>query len=187
MYSVALFWFVIMLPSAILSLLAPARCIGFSGSLAPAPASLATLAQLVNALPAGISIIVGDAPGIDQQVRQLIPSARIFFASAFGSGRGAFAARSIACVRAVAAARGVWASFPASLAPVGLRPSSSASACFAGYGSGTWASLAFALGLGLSAIIFLPSDVAAPAGWPLSPVGRGWFVAQPPAQQLALF
>ncbi len=152
----------------------------------PSLASLAAVAQIAVVIPASTPVVVGDAAGIDQRARQLVPSARVFFASDYGNERRSFAARSIACVQACASAGGVWCSFPRGPAPASLRPSSG-SACFAGYGSGTWASLAFALGLGLGVVVFLPSDVAAPAGWPLSPAGGGWFVAQPPTQQLTLF
>jgi hypothetical protein len=92
-------------------------------------------------------------------------------------------ARSVACVRACAAARGVWCAFPAQACPTGLRPSVQASACFAGFGSGTWASLALALGLGLPAVVFLPAGVQAPAGWGLAAAGAGWHTGQPPAQR----
>lgn len=175
-----------MLPASVSALLASAPVVGFSGSRAPAPASLAAVAQAVAALPAGAVVVIGCAAGVDQAARALVPSARVLRASSFGSGRGSFAARSIACVRACAG--GAWCSFPAGPAPAGLRPSSSAAACFAGFGSGSWASLALALGLGLGAVVFLPASVAPPAGWGLVGASGGWFVAQPaPLQQLALF
>jgi len=176
---------VVGLPVSVLSLLAGAAVVGFSGSVAPAAASLAAVAQVAAALPVGAPVVVGDAPGVDQRARQLVPRARVFFASTYGSGRGSFAARSIACVQACAPA-GVWCSFPARPAPAGLRPSSSAAACFSGLGSGTYASLAFALGSGLGAVVFLPAGVVSP-GWGLSPAGGGWFVALLPARQLSLF
>jgi hypothetical protein len=100
---------------------------------------------------------------------------------------GRLAARSVACVRAVAAAGGVWCSFPARPVPVGLVPAPSASRCFSGSGNGSWASLAFGLGLALPCLVFLPPDVPAPAGWPLVALGGGWWSAAPPAVQLALF
>jgi hypothetical protein len=100
---------------------------------------------------------------------------------------GRLAARSIACIRAVATAGGTWCAFPGQACRAGLRPSSSAAACFSGLGSGTWASLALAVGMGLPALIFLPTGVGAPAGWGLVSLGGGWWSAAPPAIQLAMF
>lgn len=175
------------LPAAAAALLSAAPCVGFSGARAPAPASLDAVQLVAAALPAGALVVVGCAAGVDQRTRQLVPSARVFQARAFGAGRGAVAARSIACVRACASAGGVWCSFPAGPAPAQLRPSSRASDCFCGTGSGTWASLALAIGLGLGAIVFLPASVAPPASFGLVAAGGGWFVAQPPAQQRTFF
>src|SRR5690606_35805366 len=140
------------------------------------------LAQLATSA----QVFTGCARGIDAAARRLVPAARLrVFRVQFG-GRGGFAARSIRCVRAVAAAGGLWCSFPAGACPSSLSPSSSPSACFSGSGSGTWASLAFALGLGLPALVFLPSGVSAPAGWGLSPLGSGWWWA-PGTSQPSLF
>ena len=119
--------------------------IGFSGSRAPSAVSVRALRSALAALPADASVVVGCAAGIDALVRKACPAARVFRACDYGVGRGALAARSIACVRTVAAAGGVWVSLPEMACPVGLRSSPSAAACFAGYGSGSWASLALAL------------------------------------------
>lgn len=161
--------------------------VGFSGSRAPSIASAQALQWALTALPSEATVMVGCAAGIDALVRDACPSARVFRASDYGVGRGAWAARSIACVRAVAAAGGVWISLPDAVCPAGLLPSASASACFAGYGSGSWASLALALGLGVRCFVFLPPGVAVPAGWPLVPVATGWFVSVPGAAQSSLF
>jgi len=166
------------------SLLADASCVGFSGSRSPSPASLAALGLAVAALPSGVPVLVGDAFGIDLRVRELIPAARVFVANPRTPQQ--LVGRSIACIQACTAARGIWCAFPARPAPSGLWPSSSASACFSGLSSGTWASLAFALGLGLAAGVYLPAGVVAP--WPaLAPASARWFVAQAPAVQLTLF
>lgn len=175
-----------MLPSAVVQLISLAPALGISGSREPARASLAALAELAALAPTGAAMFVGDAPGIDRRAGELLPQARVFRVAAYGVGPGAFAARSIACVRGCAAASGVWCAFPAQACPVGLRPSARPSACFAGFGSGTWASLALALGLALPAVLFLPTG-APPVGWGLVAVGGGWFVAEPPAQQERLF
>ncbi|MBL8206916.1 MAG: hypothetical protein JNM09_21975 [Blastocatellia bacterium] len=160
--------------------------LGFSGSRAPSRASVRALRSVLATLPVGALVVVGCASGIDAVVRAACPGARVFRAAGFG--RGALVARSVACVCAVAAASGVWVSFPDTACPSGLRLSSSASACFAGYGSGSWASLALALGLGVRCFVFLPPGVAVPADWPLVPVAAaGWFVSVPGAAQSSLF
>jgi hypothetical protein len=169
-------------------------CFGFSGSRkwgkSPAPLSLAAAA-----VPSGSRVLVGCAAGVDEFFRSAFPSAEVFAVASgqWGVGRGAFAARSVACVRAVAAGSGLWVSFPSSPCPVGLVPSSSQSRCFSGLGSGSWASLAFALGSGLPCLVFLGS-LPVPLGWGLFPVPSlpGWFgcavvVGQPSPVQLPLF
>lgn len=155
--------------------------IGFSGSRAPSVASVQALRLVLAALPSDVAVVVGCASGIDALVRFACPTAQVFRASDYGVGRGALAARSIACVRAVAAADGFWVSLPDVACPMGLRPSPSPSACFAGYGSGSWASLALALGLGVRCWVFLPPGVAVPAGWPLVVLAEGWLVSVPSA------
>ncbi len=173
------------LPASVAALLASAPAVGFSGSRAPSRASVAAAraAIAVSARP----ILVGDQRGIDAVVRSACAGAQVFHVAQYGAGRGAFAARSIAVVHACAALGGVWAAFPATACPAGLRPSSASSACFSGLRSGTWSSLAFALGLGLPAAVFLPAGVVAPAGWGLIVAGAGWWAAQPPTEQLELF
>ena len=169
------------------ALVAGFPCVGFSGSRAPAVASLAALAGLVSAVAPGAAVVVGCAPGIDHAARAAFPGAQVFQASSFGSGRGSFAARSVACVRAVSASGGVWVSFPSSPCPAGLRPSGRSSVAFSGLGSGSWASLAFALGSGVPCLVFLPAGVPAPAGWGLVSLGGGWFHAAPAIVQPRLF
>ncbi len=119
---------------------------GFSGSRSGVPSGCFPCVPLV---PAGSKVFVGCANGVDAFFRSQFPTASVFAAASFGSGRGSFAARSVAVVRAVAVSGGLWVSFPSSPCPTGLQPSSSQSKCFRGLGSGSWASLAFALGLGV--------------------------------------
>ena len=171
---------------AVVSHLAGVPCLGFSGSRRPSAASLAALGWLAGVLPPGVAVVTGCAPGIDQAARRAFPGAQVFQAAAFGAGRGSFAARSVACVRAVAAAGGLWVSFPAGTCPAGLVPSGQSSRCFCGTGLGTWASLAFAVGLGLPCLVFLPPGVLPPAGWGLQLLGGSWFHIAPPAVQGSL-
>ena len=174
-------------PPCVVSALGSASAVGFSGSRSVRP-PLGLVSSVVGFVPPLARCSVGCAAGTDRAFRLALGSrASVFSVSSFGRGRGAFAARSVACVRSVAVSGGLWVSFPGGPCPAGLAPSSSSSRCFCGSGSGSWASLAFALGLGVPCLVWFPSaSVVAPAGWGLSPVGAGWWVSAPPAQ-LSLF
>jgi len=132
--------------------------VGFSGSRRLSAAFAPVVSGVVaSVLAGGRSVAVGCAAGADSFVRSAAPSAVVFSASAFGSGRAAFARRSVALVRSVAAG-GVGSGlvvFPAAPCPAGLVPSARSSACFCGLGSGSWASAALAAGLGLPVVVFL--------------------------------
>lgn len=169
------------------SILLSASSIGFSGSRSPSPAAASALRSLLPLVPPSASISVGCARGVDALVRSFFSSDRlsIFSVSSgqFGSGRAAFARRSAACVRS----SGLLVCLPSSPAcPVGVRPSSQ----FFGGGSGSWGSAAFALGLGLQVLLFLPSGHPPIwAGVSSSSVGGGWWLLSPAAvaSQLCLF
>jgi hypothetical protein len=169
-----------MLPAALHSALASAPVVGFSGSRSFAPAAVGLA---VSALPAGVPVLVGCAAGVDAAVRGLVPGATVFRVA--GSGRGSFAARSVAFVRAVAGGGGVLLSFPASPCPAGLLPSSSSSRAFCGSGSGSWASLAFAVGLGVRCFVF--SSTGVPTGWGFTSLGGGWWSVGSTGSQLSFF
>lgn len=177
------------------SILSSAQCVGFSGSRSPGGVlPCAVLMSAIAAVSPSASVIVGCARGIDAVVRLAFGSRCQVFSVAsgqWGAGRGAFAARSTACVRAVAAAGsgGLWVSFPCSACPAGLVPRASSSKCFSGHGSGSWGSLAFALGSGVPCLVFLPVGVVPPAGWSLATVANcdGWFSSVAIAAQLSLF
>ncbi len=172
-------------------LISSASVVGFSGSRSvPCPESDRAIKSAVRAVPALVPIHVGCAPGVDAVVRQLCPRARVFSVKSVGfSGRGAFARRSIECVQSVAVPGGVWCSFPSSACPADLVPSAQSARCFSGSGSGTWASLAFAAGLGTACLLFLPPGVSAPSGWGFVAGGGGWFLrpAAVAPVQLSLF
>ncbi len=154
-------------------------CFGFSGSRQWL-GSFAPLAAAADCVPAGARVLVGCAPGVDAFFRSRFPSAEVFSVASgrWSRGRGAFAGRSIACVSGVVGGvgGGLWVSFPSSPCPAGLSPSASSSRCFSGSGSGTWASLAYALGSGVPCLVFL-GQILCPPGWGLSPVPGypGWF------------
>ena len=149
-------------------------CFGFSGSRVWS-SPVAPLSLAASLVPSGSHVCVGCAKGVDGFFRVAFPAAEVFAVSSgrWGSGRGAFAGRSVACVGAVASRSGLWVSFPASACPAGLLPSRRA---YSGSGSGSWASLAFALASGVPCVVFLGS-LPCPLGWGLSPVpgSPGWF------------
>lgn len=165
----------VFVPPHLVRCLSSASVVGFSGSRSFV-APLGLLPAVFGAVPSSASVVVGCARGLDFAVRVAFPSARVFSVSSFGSGRGAFARRSVAVVGACSSASSsVWVSFPASPCPAGLVPSASASACFCGLGSGSWASLALAVGLGVPCFVWLAPSVLPPASWGFVSLGGGWF------------
>jgi hypothetical protein len=162
-----------------------AVCVGFSGSRSPSPASLSALSAVAEKV-SGL-VVTGCANGIDEAARKLFPGAVVLSVASgkFGSGKSAFARRSIACVEKVKSLNGIWVSFPNGNCPIGLSPNSKGSKCFSGSGSGTWASLAFAVGSDVPCLVWLPAGVVAPS-W-LAAAGGGWFSSVPAPVQLSLF
>ena len=168
--------------------------VGFSGSRSLPSQSAIALRSVAALVSPSAVVSVGCARGADSLARSLFPHAHVFSVASgrWGSGRGAFARRSVACVSSVAPA-GLWCFFPAGPCPAGLLPSPSSSRCFCGLGSGSWASAAFALGSGLAVLCFLPPGVPCPVGWGFTSLGGGWWVSRPsssspaPPSQSSLF
>jgi len=170
--------------------------VGFSGSRSLSPAASAALSALLPLVPAGVRVSVGCALGVDAVVRSWFggsASLLVFSVASgrFGSGRSAFARRSCRCVSSVASgSRGLLVVVPVGACPAGVRPSRS----FSGRGSGSWGSLAFALGRGRRVLLWLPSGSRPPVwagvSWSLSSLPGGcWWLGVPvtaPAQ-LSLF
>jgi hypothetical protein len=156
--------------------------IGFSGSRHGIDPDAGELAAA--AVPAGAEVVVGCAAGVDAFFRSRFPAARVLRVDS-SLGRAGFARRSIACVEAIS--RGLWVSFPSGACPSGLFPSAFSRWCFSGCGSGSWASLAYAIGRGGSALVYL-GTVPAPGGWGLVrvPDSMGWWRFQSPQVQLSL-
>jgi len=153
---------------------------GFCGSRSLVPPA-SVWSCVLSSVPAVASVSCGCVGGLCALARSSFPSASVFSVGAFGRGRGAFASRSVALVRSVASSpRPLWVSFPARSCPAGLLPSASPSRCFRGLGSGSWASLAFALGSGVPALLWLPAGVVPPVGWGFVPLGSGFWFASPP-------
>jgi hypothetical protein len=159
------------------------RAFGFSGSRSDVDVSVCD--RVSASVPDESRIIVGCAAGVDLYFRSRFPHAEVFTVDR-SLGRGGFAKRSVACVDAVMAAGGLWVSFPSSPCPAGLVPHRSPSRCFSGRGSGTWASLAYAIGRDTPALVYLGA-VSVPVGWGLAAAGDGWYSFQPViSQQLML-
>lgn len=147
--------------------------VGFSGSRSVIPA---VLPLVLSGVGSESVVFVGCASGVDSVVRSAVPSARVF--RVVGGGRCAFALRSVRFVRALASSGGVLFSFPSGACPAVVVPSSVSSVCFCGGGSGSWASLAFALGCGVPSCVWL-GGVVPPASFGLVAVGGGWWVSLP--------
>jgi hypothetical protein len=151
--------------------------IGFSGSRSLSGAGLAALTSLFPLVPAGCHVVVGCAAGADLAVRDAFTSCgRLCLFSVdsgrWGSGRAAFARRSVAIVEAVPSG-GLLVVVPGSVSPPpGVVPSRS----FHGGGSGSWGSAALALGIGRRVLLWLPVGAVPPAwaGVAWSAVGSWW-------------
>lgn len=182
-------------PVPVLGVLSGFSAFGVSGSRSCAVAS-GLAGSLVRCLPVGVSVLVGCAAGVDSAARS-VSVARglalyVFSVSAFPASTFAasLALRSSACVRACVSASGLWCSFPSGSCPGIIRPSSS---WVSGSGSGSWASLALAVGLGSACLVCLPSGIPAPRWFAAAGfvcLAGSWFyraAQSAPAPQLSLF
>lgn len=156
--------------------------VGFSGSRSLSSSWASLVRRVVGGvLRSGRGVGVGCAAGADLLVRRAAGGRACVWrvsSGAWGSGRGAFAARSVALVRAVAASGpgAGFVGFVASPCPAGLVPCASP---FSGLGSGSWASLALAAWLGLPVVVFWCGGgwgASLPLSWGVwSPVSAGPF------------
>lgn len=174
-------------PSSLLrvgSVLALAPLVGFSGSRSVVP-QLA-LCGVLPFVPAGVPVHVGCARGVDSWVRSFVPGAVVFSAAAWGSGAASFARRSSALVGSLVSGGGTLVAFPGCGCPVGLVPCGSWPW---GVGSGSWGSVALAVGRGVPVLLWLPVGVVPPCGgrsgrfpflpaWGFEPLGSGWFFSR---------
>jgi hypothetical protein len=141
--------------------------VGFSGSRSPSPGASAALSSLLPLVPSGVRVSVGCARGVDSLCRSFFAgsSSLLVFSVAsgwFGSGRSAFARRSSRCVLSVAAgSAGVLVALPSA----GVCPTCGQVLCrsFFGAGSGSWGSVAFALGRGRRVLLWLPAGCLPPS------------------------
>lgn len=142
------------------------------------------------------SVSVGCASGVDSLVRSSFPSASVFRVGSFAVGgrvsRSSFALRSSALVHSCASSGGLLVAFPLGACPVGVRVSAS----FGGCGSGSWGSVALAVGLGCSVLVVLPASSSVACFSALgsrfacvgvAPCGGSLWLSVPAPVQLALF
>ena len=109
---------------------------------------------------AGHSVLVGCADGVDAVVRSTVSNPRIFSVASPSAGSvstpaQALARRSMSMVQACS----VLVGFASVACPAGVSPSSH----FSGGGSGTWASLAYAVSKGLQVFVFVAEGVSLPS------------------------
>ncbi|MGK7896493.1 MAG: hypothetical protein AB4372_23460 [Xenococcus sp. (in: cyanobacteria)] len=163
------------------------KSIGFSGSRSPSKEAQEALKELLNLVPKDAKISVGCAKGVDAIARNYFQNSNleVFSVSSgeFGTGRAAFARRSSACVLSVAE-DGLLVAVPSSVAPVGVKVGKS----FNGKGSGTWGSIAYALGHQRKVLVWshkVPSWEK--VSW--SKLENNWWLGVPAAvpAQLSLF
>ena len=142
------------------------------------------------------SVGVGCALGVDSVVRSAFPSAVVFSVSSFLVGgrvaRSSFALRSSALVSWVVSRGGLLVAFPLGGCPVGVVVSSR----FGGCGSGSWGSVALAVGSGCSVLVVSPAGVS--SAWfgslassfrcvGVAPCGGSLWLSVPAPVQLSLF
>lgn len=146
----------------------------FSGSR-NCPNCAAAVAAFVPFVPKGSGVLVGDCSGVDRCVRTAFRQAHVFWAACYG---GILARRSAAVVEACVEANGLFCSFPSGKCPASVKPSRSVRACFNGSGSGSWASLALAIGHGSACLVCVHPHLA--PSWLVNRAvwlgGSYWFV-----------
>ena len=174
------------------------RFVGFCGSRS-LPARFAGLVGGVarSVAAGGASVSVGCAAGADSFVRSAVPGCQVFAVKSgkWGRCRSAYAQRSVALVSSLGTGPGsAFIGFVSSPCPSRVRPSAKSSACFCGAGSGSWASLAFAVGSGVGAVVVFWCGAGAPqlpawsaGSWVPAPMPfeGGWLFL--PAAQYSLF
>jgi hypothetical protein len=148
------------------------KIIGFTGSRRGFDSSSLVSSVACSVISAGHSVAVGCASGVDALVRQACPSARVFSVASPYAGSGdhslavALARRSQSMVQACS----VLVGFVSVPCPAVVNPDSH----FCGGGSGTWASLAYAVSQGLQIFVFCAEGVSLPC-WS----GGRWVEAVP--------
>lgn len=143
--------------------------VGFTGSRSLAGKQALLCQHLARlAIVSGQSVFVGCAGGADLYARQGVSlaggQATIFTAQS--SKPHHLVKRSASFVQSLAAASvPLLVAFPNTRCHPQLFPSPYQKYTFAGFGSGSWATSAMAVGLGVPLAVFLPSTIQPPAHW----------------------
>lgn len=130
-----------------------------SGSRVSGSKAVASAAAILHYISSySGQVAVGCASGVDAAVRYMFPHATVFSVQSYkvnGSiTRASFAWRSTHMVQWLAANHGLLIAFPSSLAPGKIQVGTT----FSGHGSGTWGTIALAIGLGCSVMVVLPAS-----------------------------
>ena len=149
------------------------KMIGFTGARKLSERDRPLVQSVVMAVEnAGQAISVGCQRGADEFVRAVAKEYTLFEASDYGQGKQAFATRSQAMVKAVATSnRPGLIGFVTKPSPVGIFPDGRWRS--GKQASGSWSTIAFAIGLGLPTIVFCCGEDNTLPAWPN---GR-WVVA----------
>lgn len=157
------------------------QTVGFSGTRSPKSEHRNAVQAILGAC-GGASILVGDAMGIDFEVAQFMGKDRVTVVPK--NPREPVHKRSIRFVKELACLpRPLLVAVPDTECPLAIEPTSSSRKAFCGCGSGTWATTAFAVGLGIPALVYVESERPAPwwirtrtAGYQLY---RNWYILKP--------
>lgn len=132
------------------------------------------LQAVIAAVHPRAGVAVGDSSGVDYEIKQAFPGSRFFQRTA--NTPAAYAARSIRLARFVAAQNYQLIAFPGAACPPRVWPTVHPSHAFNGSGSGTWATVALAVGLGAHVWVCLPDGADSPP-WhsvTIEPMGAQW-------------
>jgi hypothetical protein len=150
--------------------------IAFSGSRNGCPET--PLKQAIARIRPGAEVSVGCARGVDAQVRELVPHANVFRASDYPGKTVSvqLASRSAAMVEHIETLNGGLIAFPMKECPSMVEPCRAWK--YAG-GSGTWGTIALAVGLGVPTIIWLPPAIAPPRWDAINKMASSWYLCLP--------
>ena len=142
------------------------KTIGFSGSrsVLPPPAQQVAIKTKFQTQ----KIIVGDCTGTDELIQKIFKNSNLQIIKRNFEGKGSFAERSIRFLQILKNSEN-----PALFAYPGrnlrfrnnwknLKPTPKPAEAFAGYGSGTWATIALAIGWHIPTFVFLDYSYLAP-------------------------
>ena len=156
------------------TILNKAKCIGFSGSSGSISGErLDALRYACSAVNEKCSVSTGVASGVETFIQCAFSNSvsshsrlKLFnpISGDYGTGKSALFRCNEAKVLSVDNLSGIWISFPSISCPNGLKPSDKAYKCFY-TNEYVWSAIAFALGLGLKTLLYLPEGLILPTNW----------------------